>query len=215
VAVGRFVEKKAPHLSLLAFAKVMERIPAAELVFVGQGALLDTCKQLSRALGIEDRVYFEGAVGSEKVREHLQRARCFVQHSVTAPSGDREGTAISVLEAASCGLAIVATRHEGIAETMLHERTALLVDEFDIDRMAEEMFRVAKNDELASKLGRAAAQRVRQYFSIHTSIRRLNSILNAASQRRSMALIKDELELEVEGAIDKSAWPRAGLEHAF
>src|SRR5262249_19096744 len=37
VAVGRFVEKKAPYLTILAFKKVLERLPNARLAMVGGG----------------------------------------------------------------------------------------------------------------------------------------------------------------------------------
>jgi glycosyltransferase involved in cell wall biosynthesis len=37
--VGRFVDKKAPHLSILAFKKVVEAIPEARLLMIGEGNL--------------------------------------------------------------------------------------------------------------------------------------------------------------------------------
>jgi len=43
LTVGRFVEKKAPYLTILAFNKVLQRIPEAKLVMVGNGPLYDVC----------------------------------------------------------------------------------------------------------------------------------------------------------------------------
>ena len=35
LAVGRFVEKKAPHLTLLAFSQILSQVPTARLNFIG------------------------------------------------------------------------------------------------------------------------------------------------------------------------------------
>src|SRR6185369_1861575 len=49
LSVGRFVEKKAPYLTILAFAKVLQRLPEARLVMVGGGLLHDVCSKLIKA----------------------------------------------------------------------------------------------------------------------------------------------------------------------
>lgn len=180
VSIGRFVEKKAPHLTLFAFSKVADVLPDVELVMIGQGRLLDACKELAKGLGVENRVRFLGPQSHEVVCQELAKARCFVQHSVIANDGDREGTAISVLEAAATGMAIVATRHQGILDTMVDGETALLVDEFDVDGMADCMIRVARDPSLARCLGAAARERVSAKFSMEKSISGLYQILSEA-----------------------------------
>ncbi|MEJ7711475.1 MAG: glycosyltransferase [Pyrinomonadaceae bacterium] len=48
LAVGRFVEKKAPQLTILAFAQVHRAHPEAQLRMIGSGPLLDACRRLSQ-----------------------------------------------------------------------------------------------------------------------------------------------------------------------
>ena len=50
LSVGRFVEKKAPYLTILAFAKVLKRLPEARLIMAGGGLLHDVCLKLIQAL---------------------------------------------------------------------------------------------------------------------------------------------------------------------
>ena len=50
LAVGRFVEKKAPHLTIKAFAQVLTRFPEAQLDMIGGGALLEMCRALIREI---------------------------------------------------------------------------------------------------------------------------------------------------------------------
>jgi hypothetical protein len=103
VGVGRFVEKKAQHRTLEAFRRTRDAVPDARLVLVGDGERLDSCRSLARDLGIADAVAFTGRLPQAAIAELLRTARCFVQHSVRAPSGDAEGTPVAILEAGASG----------------------------------------------------------------------------------------------------------------
>lgn len=177
VAVGRFVEKKAPHLTLLAFSRVLEKEPGAQFIIIGEGDLLAACKQLVQALGIEGAVTFTGAVPHEEVVRHMRRARAFVQHSVRPPSGDSEGTSISVLEGAASGLPVVATRHGGIKDSVIDGETGFLVDEYDVEAMAQRMMRLCSDPERAASLGRSGRHRMEKTYRMEKSIEGLYDIL--------------------------------------
>ena len=58
VAIGRFVAKKAPHLTITAFSQIAREFPKARLIFGGDGPRLDACIDLVNALGIQEQVYF-------------------------------------------------------------------------------------------------------------------------------------------------------------
>src|SRR5437773_1118817 len=60
LAVGRFVEKKAPQVTLRAFAEVHRATPEARLRMIGTGPLLDECRSLVKDLKIDDAVTFLG-----------------------------------------------------------------------------------------------------------------------------------------------------------
>src|SRR5690606_24305968 len=62
ISVGRFVDKKAPYLTILAFLEVLRSFPRAILSLVGDGPLEFACKNLVRALGIGDNVEFLGVL---------------------------------------------------------------------------------------------------------------------------------------------------------
>lgn len=184
VGVGRFVEKKAPHLTLLAFRRVLDACPEARLRLLGDGPLMPVCRDMVRGLGMEHAVELPGAVPHAEVAEAMRGARAFVQHSVRAADGDCEGNPVAVMEAGAAGLPVVATRHAGIPETVLDGTTGLLVDERDVDGMAERMIELARDPALAGRLGRAARERIRAEFGMEKSIERLGRILTEAAERR-------------------------------
>lgn len=179
VAVGRFVEKKAPLLTLSAFARVHSACPEARLRMIGDGPLLQESRALAQELGIGAAVTFLGAQPHAVVREEMLRARCFVQHSVEAPNGDCEGTPVGILEAGATGLPVVSTRHAGIPDVVVEERTGLLVDERDTEAMAAQMLRLAEDAELAGRLGREARRHIEQHFSQEQSLKRLWTIIES------------------------------------
>jgi colanic acid/amylovoran biosynthesis glycosyltransferase len=188
VAVGRFVEKKAPQLTLKAFAEVRRAEPSARLRMLGDGPLLGECRALAGELGLSDggAVEFLGAQAHERVRDEMRAARCFVQHSVEAPNGDCEGTPVGVLEAGASGLPVVSTRHAGIPDAVVEGETGFLVEEHDVAGMAAAMLRLARDPSLAAALGRNARRYIAENFSMERSDRKLWSIIESCvAERRS------------------------------
>ena len=177
LAVGRFTAKKSPQTTLRAFSRVHRHDQDVRLTMVGSGPLLQECKDLAKQLGIDAQTEFTGALPNESIAEVMQNSGVFVQHSVEAPDGDREGTPVAILEASACGLPVVATRHAGIPEVVTDGVEGLLVDEHDETAMADAMKWMLDNPESAKAMGDAASDRVHQHFSSENSIGRLQSIL--------------------------------------
>jgi glycosyltransferase involved in cell wall biosynthesis len=180
LAVGRFVDKKAPHCTLLAFRRVVEQFPDAVLTMGGTGPLWSACYDLVRYFGLADNVRLPGVLTPEQVREHMANACAFVQHSVTAQDGDMEGTPVAVLEAQAAALPVVATRHAGIPDVVLDGETGWLVDEHDIDGMAERMCRLLARPDESRAMGEAGRRRIREHFTMQRSIERLDRCVYSA-----------------------------------
>lgn len=180
LAVGRFTEKKAPHLTLLAFSEVLDNFPDARLRMIGEGSLLNACKTLVTALKIGEHVSFLGSLPHEGVRDELDRALAFVQHSVTATDGDQEGSPVSIMEAGAAGVPVIATRHSGIPGIVQHGKTGLLVEEHDIQGMANAMKRLLTNPSEAGEMGQAAAKRIHSRFQAEELSYRVKEIADWA-----------------------------------
>ena len=180
IAVGRLTEKKAPHLTLLAFRKTLERVPAAELVLVGDGPLRGVVRDMVRGLGLVDKVRLTGEAPHDEVRRLMREARAFVQHSVQAIDGDIEGVPNSVMEASAVGIPVVATRHSGIPACVRHGETGFLVDEHDVDGMAAFMTELALDPDLAGRMGQAGRARMVAEFSIDKSLQVVSEVIQRA-----------------------------------
>lgn len=178
VAVGRFTAKKAPQLTIRAFDKVLDRHPDARLVMIGDGELFESCKALVNELQLKYAVQLLGVKPASEIAEWHRKARLFAQHSMVNPvNGDSEGTPNTVLEASAAGLPIVSTRHAGIKEAVDHGKTGFLVEEGDVQGMANYMVQLLDEPELAGEMGRNARRKMIDEYEMSARIQELNRIL--------------------------------------
>jgi len=177
LAVGRLVEKKAPHLTIEAFAQIADKFPGSRLDIVGDGPLKQQCLELISRLALSQRITLHGALSSHRVAEMMQEAYLFVQHSVTATSGDTEGLGVSLLEAMASCVPVIATRHNGFVETVSDGETGFLVDEYDVSGMAAAMALLLDDPDRAAALGAAGRARVLEHFTIEHTRDRLRAIM--------------------------------------
>lgn len=181
--VGRLTAKKAPDKAILAFSQVAALHPDAMLDIIGDGPLRQECEQLCESLGLTERVILHGAKSHEEVMAFFAQARCFVQHSVHASDGDHEGTPVGVLEAMGMGLPVVATRHGGIMDVVDDGSTGSLVDEYDVDGMAQAMIRYADDPALAQSVGDKAREALLANWTSEKSVGRLWNIIEQTLSR--------------------------------
>lgn len=155
VHFGRLTEKKHPIATLEAFKLVAAELPEATLTFIGDGPLKSELLERIEESAVKDRVRCLGAMERAEALKEVQRHWVFVQHSVTAKSGDQEGFALSPAEAALMEMPVVSTRHNGIPEHVIDGETGFLVNEFDYETMAERMLELAGDEALRTKMGSA------------------------------------------------------------
>ena len=177
LATSRLVPGKGPLQTIEAFQRVRQRIPGVTLEFIGDGELMQDCVRRAETLGVADAVTFHGAQPSAQVAEQMARASLFVQHSVTSQEGWTESFGITFLEAAASEVPVVATRSGGIVETVADGETGLLVEEHDVDGMADAMCALLEDPARAEAMGRAGRARVEAHFTHEKTAARLREIM--------------------------------------
>lgn len=177
-AIGRFVDKKAPYLTLMAFYELLKEYPEAKLKMGGSGELLNTCKNMVIAWGIVENVIFLGVLKPEETIKEMEDAIAFVQHSVIADNGDSEGTPVAILEAQAAGLPVISTFHAGIPDVVIDKETGFLVNEKEIFEMKDAMVKLISNKELAKKMGDNGRERIKREFTMDNYINKLRIVLN-------------------------------------
>ena len=188
MAVGRFVPKKGPLLTLAAFERLLSQLPeslasACRLVMVGDGPMLEEAKRLVRQKALTTQVHFAGVLPPAEIAALMRQVRGFVQHSLVAPDGDSEGSPVAVMEAQLSGLPVVATRHAGIPEVVMDGTTGLLVEEGDVPGMAEAMAQLVRDPQLAARLGAAGHERISLNFTVERHLAAVSALLHRVAQQ--------------------------------
>ena len=182
LAVGRFVAKKGPLLTLQSFHRCLQRWNGngAEdpmLWMVGEGPLLSEARRFVDQSGMEKSVVFVGACSQQEVAKRMRHVRAFVQHSLVASDGDSEGNPVAVMEAQLSGLPVIATRHAGIPEVVVDGVTGVLVAEGDVEAMANAMLTLLEKPMLAQQFGQAGQKRAREHFTVEHHLRDVTELL--------------------------------------
>jgi len=113
--VGRLSEEKALDVLLAAFKECCSKIGAAELRIAGGGPLRDELMEMSRALGIDNRVVFLGGLGPNELDLEYTNATCFVLPSKSEPWG------LVVNEALHYGCPVIVSRNCGCVPELVVE----------------------------------------------------------------------------------------------
>lgn len=156
LTVGRLHHQKAQDVLLEAFARLSDDMDAWTLAVVGQGEAEQALRQQSVALGIEARVRWHGQVRDPF--PFYRRAQIFALPS------RHEGAPNSLLEAMSCGMAvIVSDASPGPLEIVEDGENGIVVPVGDADALARGIARLAADPGLRRALGRRAAETVASY----------------------------------------------------
>ena len=177
VGVGRHTYKKAPYLTILAFQKVLETLPNLKLTLIGTGELYEVCKHMIEALDLQESISIPGGLPREEMIPYLQKSCLFIQHSLVAGDGDSEGTPVGIIEAMAAGLPVVSTYHAGIPDVVENRKTGLLVEEGDINAMAQAIIELVSNRDILETYGMMGRIKIEQDYTMEKHIQKLNAIL--------------------------------------
>jgi N-acetyl-alpha-D-glucosaminyl L-malate synthase BshA len=156
IHVSNFRPLKRIDDLIRAFKIVNEKVKS-HLILIGDGPERSNVENLARELKIEKSVYFLGK--QETFIPWLQNADLFLLPS------ELESFGLAALEAMSCGVPVVATSAQGIAEVVTHEESGLLSDIRDYETLAANCIRLLTNEKEIKQFGINARNRAVEHFN--------------------------------------------------
>ena len=158
LCVCRLVPEKGLDVLVGAIASIARGGTDIQLVIVGSGALEDSLRRNVQQLGLEGRVFFEGAVGQDDMASYYANADVFCLPSFA------EGVPVVLMEAMATGRPVVATRITGIPELVEDGVSGLLVAPGSLEQLVGALERLAASRELRGRMGLAGRQKVEAEF---------------------------------------------------
>lgn len=158
--VARLTAIKRPERFTEVARIVAEEHPRALFLVMGGGDLLDSVREQAAFLG--ERVRFLGW------RSDVETV--YAASDVVVLTSDNEGMPVSLIEAATVGRPVVATRVGSVAEVVSDGETGLLTTTDPRD-LAAAVCRLLDDKPLLEKMGRAAAARAESMFGVERLVR--------------------------------------------
>ena len=129
VCVSRLVPRKGQDVLVAAWPQVLARHPRARLLLVGGGPLEPALRRAAARTVTAGSVVLTGPVAPDRLPAHYAAGDVFAMPCRTRRAGlDVEGLGMVYLEAAACGLPVVAGTSGGAPEAVLDGRTGHVVD---------------------------------------------------------------------------------------
>jgi glycosyltransferase involved in cell wall biosynthesis len=173
VVAANLVEVKG-HVYLLRALARLRRDAPVRLDVIGDGPLRAHLEQTATTLGIRGLVTFDGAVSHEDFLRRLRDGAwdVCVLPSIVTSSGEQEGIPVSLLEAMSAAVPVVATSTGAIPE-LLDDGAGVLVPPEDPQALAEALTRLAGDPSARAAIGDQGRARVRSEFDVRRTTERL------------------------------------------
>ena len=149
--------RKNTRLLIDAFARVVQKVPRAKLVLVGEW---DPTLVSSLTAEQRTRVEIAGVKAWAEMPAYLNRADIFAMPS------EQEGLGIAALEAMGYGVPVVSTRCGGPESFVIPERTGQLVGKGNVEEMTEALLHLIQNPDVRQRLGEGAYRLVEEQYGL-------------------------------------------------
>ncbi|MCU0974492.1 MAG: glycosyltransferase family 4 protein [Burkholderiales bacterium] len=177
--VGRMVEEKGIRDLIDAVGLLRETLPDVRVVLVGDGQDRREAEAYAAAAGLANRVNFTGWVQPAEVPSYMAAADVFVGPSRRAPNGWIEAQGLTYLEAMIARVPVIATRLGGVVDSVIPDRTGLLVDQQAPDQIARAVKRLVRDPALAARLAGEAHSHAASTFSRAASAAKFSELFAA------------------------------------
>jgi phosphatidyl-myo-inositol dimannoside synthase len=155
-----------------ALPRLIQAVPHASYVIVGDGDLRPSLRRLAEEAGVPDRVRFVGHLDEREMREYYRKAEVFVMPS------RQEGFGIVFLEAMAFGKPVIGGAYGGTRDIIIEGETGFLVEYGDIEAITDRLIRLLRDPDLRKRMGIAGRQRVTENYSFDRFRTRLRGLLN-------------------------------------
>lgn len=173
--VAALVPHKGQRYLIEAAHLVIQRVPDARFVILGEGELKEHLQHLVHEHRLEKHVLLPGF--RTDIIGCIKGFDLFVMSSVT------EGLGTSILDAMACRKAVVGTRAGGIPEVVDDGQTGLLVEPRDARHLAEAITRLLLDGSARERMADAGYERVRARFTVE------RMVAETAAQYRRIARV--------------------------
>ncbi len=166
--VGRLISGKGVHDLITALINLKEQTFIC--LIIGTGPQEDALTEIINQNNLQGSVFFLGEKNRREALAIMKNFDIFVNPSYT------EGLPTTVLEAAACGKAIIATDVGGTNQIITHNKSGYLIAPRDIKALEKRLVDLITNPAKIKLFGQQAQQNIKNNFSWKNSIKHYEDV---------------------------------------
>lgn len=159
VTIEKLKENKLHHLANL-----------IEVVIIGDGPERGNLEKLVKKLKLEEKVVFLGRLNPEEVPSHLTMFDIYGAFSISESFG------VSVLEASSCKIPVLANNVGGLKEVVVEGETGYLVEPNNKKMAVEKLYKLVTEEKIRISLGENGRNFVINNYSWKESVSKIENL---------------------------------------
>jgi glycosyltransferase involved in cell wall biosynthesis len=171
ISAGRLVPWKGFSALIEIMPEILERIPEAKLIIIGDGPEFKNIKYQISNLKINKNIFLTGQISHDDVLLYFRAGDIFVLNTAY------EGFSHFLLEAMAMGLPVITTKVGGNQEIIENGKNGSLVDYNNKDELKRAVIDLYNNWDLRTRMAQNAKNKVMEFTKekmINETIRQLN-----------------------------------------
>lgn len=174
---GRVYEHKGLRDLMDALFIIKKTIPEVYVMVAGDSDIIDEYKTYIKGLSLEDNVIFLGRLDESELVQAFHKSNIFC-----SPTSN-ESFGMTILEAMSCGLPVVATKVGGIPSLLDDGKTGFLVEPHNPKELAEKLILLLQDHKKAMVFGAAGYAKAIHGYRWNITTAKYNDIFNNLLQQ--------------------------------
>lgn len=166
ISIGSLIEIKGFDTLIDAAKIVLEFDKKIKFIIIGEGPLKEKLVKKTKDLGIEKNIEFIGKIPTKDMPLYYAASDLVVHPSYTEAMGR------VILEAQSCGKALIANKVGGIPEAVM-EKSALLIEPKNSILLSKTIIKLLRDDELRKSMGESGRRFVQERFEFFNQEKKL------------------------------------------
>lgn len=182
---GNLMPWQGVEYLLHAMPRVLQSVPGARMLIVGDGLVKDGLVALSNRLGIADRVIFTGTIPYEQVPVYINASDVCVAPFTKARNEKIGLSPLKIYEYMACRKPVVASDIRGIHELLLDSEGGLLVPPEDANALSKAILHLLENTTLREGMAGSGYRHVITRCRWEDTAQRIDGIIHQNIASRS------------------------------
>jgi len=172
VCLGRLVFYKNVEVILKAFKTVTKEFPDIELIIAGDGPHKESLQELTKKLGINENITFEGYVTPQQKVKLLAESNALLFPSLM------EGFGLVMLESFQQKRPVITSNIPPMSDIIQNNKTGYLIDPHDENKWAEKIIQLIKDPNISDEMGKNGNQELKTKYNQELFYERILKMYN-------------------------------------